>query len=53
MKIKYNGVKVKIKVMKYNFDYIYFNYGKYIILYMNIDLNKFTKRKILHEAIKS
>lgn len=53
MQIKYKGVKVRVKINKYNFDYIYFNYGKYIILYLNINLKEFTKRKILHEAIKS
>ncbi len=52
MCIKYKGNKIIIKYIEYRFDYISFDYNTYTIIYMNKDLDKHTKSKILHKTLK-
>lgn len=52
MCIKYKGKKVVINYIKYEFDYISFNYNAYIIIYINKNLDKHNKSRILHKTLK-
>lgn len=49
---RYNGLKVIIKEV-YSFDYFATKYGHTLLLYINKNLSKGKKSKILHKAIKN
>lgn len=50
--IRYKGMRIKIKLVNYGFNHISFNYNSYILIYINKNLSKNAKRRILHYVIK-
>lgn len=51
--IKYKGIKIILEYCNYNFEwYAIKKYGS-IILFININLSKEVKSKILHKAISN
>lgn len=52
MYVKYKGMRVIIKNVNYSFDFVTFNYPNHILIYINKDLDKHIRSKILHKTLK-